>query len=71
MVLTIITNDSRRLQQTGMVKVIVDAEVVTVASEVVPFVNVDAVPYVSDNLTKERLLHDDTNTLRRILQRGT
>ena len=52
-----------------MVKIVGDAELVTVTSKVVPFVNVDAVPFVGDNLTKERLSHDDTNTQRIIFFR--
>ena len=46
-------NDSRKLQEARVVEIVGDSELVTVAGEVIPFVNVDAIFFVGNDLKKE------------------
>jgi len=46
-------NDSRKFQDARVVEIVGDSEMVTVAGEVVPFVNVDAILFVGYDLKKE------------------
>jgi hypothetical protein len=50
--LSIDFNDSSKLDQSATVKRTTEAEIMTISSKIVPFVNVDTVGTVSDNLYK-------------------
>ena len=56
-------NDSRKFQEARVVEIVGDSELVTVAGEIVPFVNVDAILFVGYDLKKD---HHDTIISRRV-----